>query len=284
MKRTILAGILAMAAGIACLAQAPAGKPPAPPKAKSQEEAKAIQAMMAAVGPDAIIKAADDLQTKFVDTQFKELALSAEANAYRSKGDPDSLIKAQIYGEQTLALNPANVDANMLIAEIIIQTTAARALDREEQLAKAQKCLTAAQDGLKNLTKPDSRMPDTDWASVKQENSARIHNDFGMLASTRKNWDVAITEFKAAIADGDQPTYQARLAATYLQAGRNAEAIALCDKVLADPFTGVPEAAVAQIKKYVSTVKAQAVKAAAAKAAPATTPPAAATPAPAPPK
>jgi tetratricopeptide (TPR) repeat protein len=280
----ILAGILAMAAGIACLAQAPAGKPPAPPKAKSQEEAKAIQAMMTAQGPDAIIKAADDLQTKFVDTQFKELALATEANAYRSKGDTDSLIKAQIYGEQTLTLNPANVDANMLIAEILIQTTAAQALNKDEQLAKAQKCLAAAQDGLKNLTKPDARMPDVDWASVKKENSARIHNDLGMLASVRKSWDVAITEFKAAIADGDQPAYEARLAATYQQAGRNAEAIATCDKILADPFTDLPPAAVAQIKSYINNVKAAATRAAAAKAGPATTPAAATTPAPAPPK
>ena len=274
MKSVILTGILAMAAGIACLAaQAPSGKP-AQPKAKSQDELKAVQAMMAAQGPDAVIKAADDLQTKYADTQFKEAALAMEADAYRSKGDTDSMIKAQIYAEQALALNPADVQANMTDAEILIQTTPVLALNKDEQFAKAQKCLTAAQDALKNLAKLNPQMPDADWDGFKHETSAHIHNDLGMLASVRKTWDVAVTEFKAAIAEGDQPAYQARLAATYQQAGRYAEAIALCDKILADPFTGVPPNAVSQIRTYVNNIKASATKAAAAKAGAPATPPA----------
>ena len=130
MKRIILTGILAMAAGIACLAgQAQSGKAPAQPQPKSQAELKAIQAMMQAQDPDSIIKAAEDLLTGFADTQFKDVALEQEAEAYRSKVPPDP-IKAQIFAERALEANPANFQANLAVAEIIIQNTPDRALDR----------------------------------------------------------------------------------------------------------------------------------------------------------
>lgn len=256
MKRIILTGILAMAAGIAGLAaQAQSGKAPAQPQPKSQEELKAIQAMMLAQDPDSIIKAAENLLTKYADTQFKEAALSVESEAYRAKVPPD-LIKAQVYAEQVLALNPANLQANMTIGEIITQSTPDRALDKDEKLAHAEKCLTTAQDTLKNMVKPNPQVSDKDWGDFQKETAAQIHNDFGTLASVRKNWDLAITEYQAAIAGSTQLAYPARLAATYQQAGRSAEAIALCDKILATPDLN------ATIKNFVNNVKANATRAA----------------------
>jgi uncharacterized protein HemY len=99
-----------------------------------------------------------------------------------------------------------------------------------------------------------------DWGEFLKETSARIHNDLGMLATSRKDWPVAITEFNAAIADGDQPAYQARLASTLQQSGKNAEAIALCDKILADPKLN------GSVKNFLNAVKASATRAAAAAA------------------
>ncbi len=268
MKNAILTGILAMAAGVACLAgQAPPAKAPAGPQAKSQAELKAVQAMLQAQDPETMIKTADDLLTKFTDTQFKDAALAIEGEGYRSKNPPD-LDKAQVFAEQALAANPANIQANMLLGEILVQTTTVFALDREEKLTKAVKCLTAAQDTLKTTVKPKKDMSDMDWDQFKKETSATIHNDLGMVATVRRNWDVAATEFKAAFADSDQPTFEARLAATYLQAGKNAEAIALCDKILAEPMGSMPPNAVAQIKNYATKLKASAVKASAPAPAP----------------
>jgi tetratricopeptide (TPR) repeat protein len=272
MKSVILTGILAMAAGVACLAgQAPAAKAPAGPQAKSPAELKAVQAMLGAQDPDSMIKTADDLLTKFADTQFKDAALAMEAEGYRSKTPPD-LDKAQVYADQALAVNPANIQANMLMGEILVQTTGTFALDKTEKLAKAEKCLTAALDALKTTAKPRQQMTDGDWDQFKKDTSATIHNDLGMVASVRRNWDAAATEFKAAIADSDQPAFEARLAATYRQAGKNAEAIAICDKILADPMGGLPPSAAAQIKSYVTNLKASAVKASAAAATPAPAP------------
>ena len=81
MKRMILTGALALVAGVSSLmAQAAPPKAPAP---KSKDELAAVQALFTATrtGPDATIKAAEDLLTKFADTDFKDVALLSEAEA-----------------------------------------------------------------------------------------------------------------------------------------------------------------------------------------------------------
>ena len=96
MTRTLLATatVLALAAG------AWAQKP------KSQKEIDAIMAIQNAQDPDARIKAAEDLITKFADTEFREFALQMETLAYQQKNDYDNML---IYGERTLEANPSNV-------------------------------------------------------------------------------------------------------------------------------------------------------------------------------
>src|SRR5215469_13104435 len=111
MKTTILTGILA-AAGCGALMAQPAQvsqSQPAQaqnqPKPKSNAEAQAVNAMIQArsSGPDAMIKAADDLVSKFADTEFKELAYTFEAQAYQTKGDA---AKAEFFDEEILKINP----------------------------------------------------------------------------------------------------------------------------------------------------------------------------------
>ena len=69
MKRMILTGALALVAGVSSLmAQSAPPKAPAP---KSKDELAALQALVnARSNPDATIQAAEDLMTKFADTDF----------------------------------------------------------------------------------------------------------------------------------------------------------------------------------------------------------------------
>jgi len=78
MKRMILTGALALVAGVSSLmAQSAPPKAPAP---KSKDELAALQALVnARSNPDATIKAAEELMTKFADTEFKDMALFSEA-------------------------------------------------------------------------------------------------------------------------------------------------------------------------------------------------------------
>src|SRR5215467_7162846 len=136
MKRMILTGVVALAAGVASLMAQAGGKAPQP---KSKGELETLQAMFSAQQAnnfDGVIKAADELVTKFADTDFKETALYMEADAYHMKKDDT---KAQIYAEQALQANPKSYQASIMLAEMIAKSTRESDLDREEKLGKAEK-------------------------------------------------------------------------------------------------------------------------------------------------
>jgi tetratricopeptide (TPR) repeat protein len=247
MKRLILTGTLVLATGLtALMAQQQKGNAPAPPAQggqqakptgpapKSKGELEALQALMAAQGnPDATIKAGDELLTKYADTDFKEAALQSIAMAYQQKGDND---KAQIYAERILEVNPKSYQAQLMIGELLAGRTRENDLDKEEKLAKAEKSLNAAIANVNAAQKPNPQLSDAQWDEGKKFIVAQAHNGLGMAALVRKKWDVAVTEFKAATdAVPNEPAFQVRLASAYESAGKHDEAIAVCDKVLADP-------------------------------------------------
>ncbi len=90
MKRIIWSGALALAVAVpALLAQ---------PKPKSEAEFAALKAMFGATTPDARIAAAENVLTKFVDSDFKAMALYFEAASYREKGDYEHAV---VFGERT---------------------------------------------------------------------------------------------------------------------------------------------------------------------------------------
>lgn len=231
MKPTIITGILALAAGATGLLAQQQGLVP---HTKSQGESKAVIALIQSQGnPDAAIKAAEELITKYSDTYYKETALLFEANAYQQKGDND---KAQIYGERVLEVNPKNYQVTNMLGTMIVQQTRENDLDKEEKLTKADKYFNATITNINGATKPNPQITDEQWEGAKKALIADAHNGLGMDALTRKKYDVAIAEFKQAV-DGapDEAAYQVRLASAHQQAGQNAEAIAICDKVLANP-------------------------------------------------
>jgi tetratricopeptide (TPR) repeat protein len=261
MKKIVFTGVLALAAGMGCLMAQQQGKQAPPPQGgqqqgmvpntKSQGESQAVVALMQAQGnPDATIKAAEDLTTKYADTFYKEIALMMEAQAYQQKNDPD---KALIYGERALEANPKNYQVSLMIGEILAQRTRENDLDKEEKLSRAEKLLNGTLDNLKTATKPNPQITDEQWEEGKKFLTAKAHNGLGMVALDRKKYDVAAAEFKQA-ADGDpqEPTYQVRLASTLQAQGKNAEAIAICDKLLADPQLHP------QIKQVTQNIKAAA--------------------------
>lgn len=238
MKRLILAGILSIAAGVPGLVaqqQPPAKAAPKGPMPKSQAEQTAVQAVFTAMqnrDADATIKAAEDLLSKFADTEFKEIALVAEATAYQQKNDP---VKAQIFGERVLEVNPKNVQATLMLGEILASHTRENDLDKEEKLTKADKYLNDTIANAKVMEKPSPQIPDAQWEEQKKYVIAEAQNDLGLVAMARKKMDVAVADFKAAVESDPQPAYQVRLASALQATGKNDEAIALCDKLLADP-------------------------------------------------
>jgi tetratricopeptide (TPR) repeat protein len=251
MKRSILTGILALVAGTAALmGQAAQPKGPAP---KSKAELDALQALFQqANNPDQVATLADDFIKKFPDTDFKENILNMEAEAWHQKKDDT---KAQIYAEQALQANPKSYQADILLAEVIAKTTRETDLDREEKLGKAEKYAKDAIDVVKDAPKPNPQVPDAQWEDFKKGVQARAHGAIGIANLTRKKYDVAAGEFKSAFDADPQPAYQVQQASALQSGGKNDEAIALCDKLLADPQLHPA------IKNVATQVRAQAVKA-----------------------
>jgi tetratricopeptide (TPR) repeat protein len=273
MKRTILTGALALAAGVSGLMAQQAA--PKAPMYKSKEELAALQALInARSSPDATIKAAEDLLTNFPNTDFKDMALFSEAGAYEQKQDFD---KAQVYAENTLEANPKNFQATLMLAELLAQRTRENDLDKEEKLNKAEKYANETIQLVKDAPKPNPQLTDQQWEDAKKDLTADAHNALGLAALTRKKYDVAFTEFKAAFegASHPEPAYQVRMASALQMAGKNDDAVAICDKIMAD--TSIHP----QIRQVAQAIRATAIKAGAKNT---TVPPAApATPAPPPP-
>jgi tetratricopeptide (TPR) repeat protein len=240
MKRMILTGMLAFGASVAALmAQQPAApaapaapKGPAPKSKGEQETLMALQTALQAQNWDNVIAAAEDLNTKYTDSDFKEIATYYEAVAYQEKND---WIKADIYGEKVLEINPKNIQATLLVGELLAKHTRENDLDKEEKLAKAEKMLNATIENVKTGGKPNPQLTDAQWAEQQKYLIAEAEDNLGLCALSRKAYDKAVPHFRAAVENDPQPAYNVQLASALQSSGKNDEAIAICDKLLADP-------------------------------------------------
>jgi tetratricopeptide (TPR) repeat protein len=261
MKRTILIGILAAAAGCGALmaqqskaqtgtqgAAPGAAAQPSGPRPKSNEEVKAVNAMIQAQaqGPDAVLKAADDLLTRFSDTEFKGIALSLEADAYQRKGD---FAKAEIAYQDALKLNPKDFQAELQLGALIVSHTGENDLNKDQELTQADTLLRKAITDVKEAAKPNPQLTDEKWASIQKQEVADATSNLAKAALLRKNYDEAINQYKSAQEMDPQPAYQAYLAMAYQKAGKNDESLDLCNKLLADPQLNPA------VKNYVTNVQ-----------------------------
>lgn len=224
-----------------------AQKAPAP---KSKSELEAIQAMLTAQDPDARIKAAETLLTKYADTDFKALALYVEATAYQQKNDYEKMI---VYAEQAVQTDPKQYAALLMLAKGIAQRTREFDLDREEKLARAEKYAKDALELVKAAPKPNPQVTDDQWTQAKNEYLAQGHEALGYAAKARKNMDVAIAEMKLAVDLAPDPVTMVQLAVIYDQNGKPDDALPLLDKVMAMPDIPVAVRQYAQAERVRAT-------------------------------
>lgn len=224
MNRAIFAGVVALIIAGSTEAQ----------KVKSQSEAEALQAVFKTTTPDERIKAAQAALVKFADTEFKSILLLTIAQSYQAKGDQDNVI---VYAERALKEDPKLYDAMLMLGETYAQRTREFDLDKEEKLTKADKMAHDALEMLKTAAKPNPNLPDDQWEAAKKDSVARAHQILGLSAMIRKKYDVAITEFKTAVEGSSQPdpATQVRLASAYDASGKYDDAIAILDKLMAQP-------------------------------------------------
>ena len=247
----LVAGSLAAAV---LLAQAKAPTP------KSQKEVDALNAMIQAADNDTRIKAANELLTKFADTDFKGLALYMITNSYNEKKDATNTI---VYGERVIEADGKSAlgaHARIMIATSLATTTKEFDFDKEEKLGRADKLSKEAVEVIKTAEKVNPALTDEQWDAGKKGYTAEAYIALGMTATVRKNWAEAMANYKmAAEADPSNSATFVRLGAAQVSAAKYDDAIATLDKVLAMPGQD------AVILNYAKAEKEKAVKAKGAK-------------------
>jgi tetratricopeptide (TPR) repeat protein len=142
------------------------------------------------------IAAADNLLSKYKDTQFKSIALQMAGESYAQKGDGPNAI---VYGDRAIEADPKNFQALLLVSSQLARMTKEFDLDKDEKLKQASKLANDAITTINAAAKPNPQLPDDQWASIKKDMVSQAHETLGVIASIDKKWDTAITEFKTAI-------------------------------------------------------------------------------------
>ncbi|MCC7156411.1 MAG: hypothetical protein IT161_17675 [Bryobacterales bacterium] len=250
MKRLLTAGIIFSLSSGLLLAQ---------PKPKSQKELDAVMAIFNAADQDSRIAAAQNLITKFADTEFKGTALQIMTMAYFEKNDADNVL---LYGERTLEVDPKNYTAMLLMSRALSYRTREFDLDKEEKLARADKLAKQALEILKTSANPNpTQVTAEQWETARKDYEAQAYESMGMASMVRKKYDAAIENFKQALTLTAQPTPEVlvQLALAYNNTGKYDEAIAAADKAIADPnASGVTKQRASQEKAKANQNKAKA--------------------------
>jgi hypothetical protein len=112
--------------------------------------------MFQAQDPDARIKAADFLMTKFADTEFKPLAMFLTAESYERKGDFE---KMTVWCEKTLEVDPKSYSCMLMLAGGIAKRARENDLDLNEKLDRSDKYAKTALEALKDAPSRTRRSP-----------------------------------------------------------------------------------------------------------------------------
>jgi tetratricopeptide (TPR) repeat protein len=217
-------------------------------KPKSKNEQDAVIAVMKASTPDEKIAAAENLLTKYKDTEFKSFALLQAAQGAQLKGDQ---VAAITYGSRAIEADANNFQALLLVSGLLAQSTREFDLDKDEKLGRSTKMANDAIAAVNAAAKPNPALTDDQWAGIKKDMISQAHDTLGTIAMVLKKYDTAIAEFKSSIevAATPEPATSVRLAAAYTNVGKFDDSSALLDKVTADPAVSAPIKRAAQAEK-----------------------------------
>jgi tetratricopeptide (TPR) repeat protein len=243
-------------------------------KPKSQKEQQAILAVQLAKTPDERVAAVENVLTNFADTEFKVALLTVAVQAEQQKGDYPQIV---FYGERLLKADPNNAYALVNLAAETARRTRENDLDKDEQLAKADKWAKDGIEAAKVMPKLRADVPDADWDGVRKDMEAQAYEAMGMADMVRKNYDGAAANYRKALETEATPNAATlvRLAQVYLNSGKLDNALFTLDKAIATPnITDQVKSIAESMKNDVTRRKAAAAPKPAAPASPASAPPA----------
>ena len=227
MRNTLLAVLLSLGFVVSLWGQ----------KAKSQKEYAALKAIEGAYDPDSRIAAVHSLLTTFKNTEFKEWANFMAMNAYSQKNDFENML---LFGEQTLAINPENVEVLTALAYAIPTRTKQFDLDREAKLSKAEDFARRALRVIPTAEKPNPEVPDEKWLTVKKNLMSQAHDSLGLVAFMRRDFVAAEQAFQQSLQVASDQSAQTfyHYANALKHSGQTDKALEIAEKSIA--AGGVP--------------------------------------------
>lgn len=164
------------------------------PQAKSQEEFKAYQEAAAATDPAQLEAAADAFAAKYKDSELRPLLYHRALQLYQAANNADKAIEV---GRKLVAIDPNDIAANVMVAQLLSERTRDTDLDKDERLAEAEKDAKKALDSLDTgvLYTPPDRLEGAK-AMIKSMALASL----GQVEAVKQNYKGAEDYYKQAIA------------------------------------------------------------------------------------
>ena len=201
-------------------------------KPKSQEELDMLLAVKDAMDPTAQVEAVHALLVTFKNTEFKEWANLVAMTAYSKLNDFENML---LYGEETLAHNPDNVDVLTILAYAIPTRTKEFDFDKEEKLTKAEGFARRALHVIPTMEKTNPELPDEEWISLRNDLVASSQDALGLIAFLRGDYEAAEQAYRISIemASTENPTTFYHFARTLRQTGSNDDVLTMVEKSIA---------------------------------------------------
>lgn len=250
--------------------QTPAAQAPAhtkgAPQAKTQEEFKAYQEVVAKPDTAAMEQAADEFAQKFPNSELRTVIYNGLMNTYRNGGATDRAIAV---GRKSLAIDPTDPVPNVMVALALAQSTRDTDLDKDDRLNEASRDAQRAIDNIDTGMAVPPNTPPEKLQAAKNSILTMAYETEGTVAMTKKDYPAAEAAFRKglqvnpsqpdgvlylrlAIALDNQKKYPEALEATenaikYNQAGTEAQNLATQEKSRLQKLVGnaTPAAATA---------------------------------------
>jgi tetratricopeptide (TPR) repeat protein len=233
--------------------QSPATQAPAhtkgAPQAKTQEEFKAYQDVVAKPDTASMEQAADEFAQKFPNSELRTVIYNGLMNTYRNGGATD---RAIAMGRKSLAIDPTDPVPNVMVALALAQSTRDTDLDKDDRLNEASRDAQRDIDNIDTgMAVPPNTPPDK-IQGAKNSILTMAYETEGTVAMTKKDYPAAEAAFRKglqvnpsqpdgvlylrlAIALDNQKKYPEALEATenaikYNQAGTEAQNLATQEK------------------------------------------------------
>jgi tetratricopeptide (TPR) repeat protein len=166
------------------------------PQAKTQEEFKAYQDVIAKTDTTQMEQAADEFAQKFPNSDLRTVIYNALMNTYRNGGATDRAIGV---GRKSLAIDPTDPVPNVMVALALAQNTRDTDLDKDDRLNEAARDAQRAIDNVDTgMAIPPNTAPEKVQAA-KNSILTMAYETLGTVAMTKKDFAAAEAAFRKGL-------------------------------------------------------------------------------------